>query len=55
MAILNWLLLSVRAWNVPFLKPQRDDVGALIEKNYPGLTAQLNHVLKKVRSYSDST
>lgn len=55
MAILNWLLLSVRAWDVPSLNSQRDDVGALIEKNYPGLTSRLDHVLQKVRSYSDST
>ncbi|SOB58977.1 von Willebrand factor, type A [Pseudodesulfovibrio profundus] len=55
MAVLNWLLLSVRAWDVPALNDQRDQVGAFVEAHYPGLVARLNHVLKKVRMYCDST
>ncbi|MEF2144164.1 MAG: VWA domain-containing protein [Desulfovibrionaceae bacterium] len=55
MAVLNWLLLSVRAWDVPSLNGQRDDVGTFIEAHYPGLIARLNHVLKKVHAYCDST
>ncbi len=55
MAVLNWLLLSVRAWDVPSLIGQRDDVGSFIESHYPGLISRLNHVLKKVHAYCDST
>ena len=55
MAILNWLLLSVRAWDVPSLIGQRDGVGSFIESHYPGMIARLNHVLKKVHAYCDST
>ncbi|BDQ36821.1 hypothetical protein SYK_11810 [Pseudodesulfovibrio nedwellii] len=55
MAILNWLLLSVRAWDVSSLNSQRDEVGKLVEAHYPGLIDQLNHVLHKVHAYCDST
>lgn len=55
MAILNWLLLSVRAWDVPSLNGQRDEVGGLVEDRFLGLTTQLNSVLKKVNAYCDST
>jgi len=55
MAILNWLLLSVRAWDVSSLNGQRDEVGSFVEVHYPGLTARLNSVLKKVNAYCDST
>lgn len=55
MAVLNWLLLSVRAWDVPSLGDQRDQVGALVEMEYPGLIARLNLVLQKVHAYCDST
>ena len=55
MAILNWLLLSVRAWDVPSLIGQRDDVGNFVEAHYPGLVDRLNLVLKKVHTYCDST
>ncbi len=55
MAILNWVLLSVRAWDVPSLGAQRDSVGALIEGHYPGLLVRLNSVLQKVHRYCDST
>ena len=55
MAILNWLLLSVRSWDVPTLNKQRDEVGEYVEAYYPGLIAQLNSVLKKVNAYCDST
>ena len=55
MATLNWLLLSVRAWDISSLNDQRDDVGRLVEAHYPGLIDRLNSVLKKVYSYCDST
>ena len=55
MAILNWLLLSVRAWDVPSLTGQRDDVGNFVESHYSGLVGRLSHVLKKVNAYCDST
>ncbi len=55
MAILNWLLLSVRAWDVPSLNDQRDAVGIFVEGHYPGLIGRLNFVLQKVHAYCDST
>ncbi|WP_419788113.1 hypothetical protein [Pseudodesulfovibrio sp.] len=55
MAILNWLLLSVRAWEVPSLNGQRDDVGNFVESHYPGLIGRLNHILQKVHAYCNST
>lgn len=55
MAILNWLLLSVRTWDVPSLADQRDAVGSYVETHYPGLVGRLNSVLKKVNAYCDST
>lgn len=55
MSILNWLLLAVRAWDVPVLNNQRDQVGSFVEEEYPGLIARLNMILQKVHSYCDST
>nr|WP_321512938.1 VWA domain-containing protein [uncultured Pseudodesulfovibrio sp.] len=55
MAILNWLLLSVRAWDVPSLGNQRDAAGCLVEAQYPGLIARLNIVLQKVHVCCEST
>ena len=55
MAILNWLLLSVRAWDVASLGTQRDAVGTFVEQHYPGLTERLNLVLKKVHACCEST
>ncbi|MBG0789908.1 MAG: VWA domain-containing protein [Desulfovibrionaceae bacterium] len=55
MAILNWLLLSVRSWDVPSLSGQRDQVGAFVEAEYPGLIARLNLVLQKVHACCEST
>lgn len=55
MSILNWLLLSVRAWDIPLLIGQRDNVGNAIEAYFPGLIERLNHVLRKVNAYCDST
>ncbi|WP_097012765.1 cobaltochelatase CobT-related protein [Pseudodesulfovibrio profundus] len=55
MAILNWLLLSVRTWDVQSLIEQRDEVGRFVEIHYPGLIERLNLVLQKVHAYCDST
>ena len=55
MAILNWLLLAVRAWDVPSLTGQRDMVEAFVETHYPGLTDRLSLVLKKVHTCCVST
>ncbi len=55
MAVLNWLLLSVRSWDVPALHGQCDQVGAFVEAHYPGLIARLNLILQKVRRYCGST
>lgn len=53
--ILNWLLFTVRSWQVPAIRKTRDQTGEFINKHYPGLLDQINSVLKKVRVNCDST
>ncbi len=55
MAILNWLLLSVRAWDVANLANQRYMVGVFVQQHYPDLTDRLNLILKKVHARCNST
>jgi len=54
-AILNWLLLSVRSWDVPSLNTQRDNTSHLVDSHYPGMVNRLSLVLQKVHAYCDST
>lgn len=53
--ILNWLLLSVRAWDVPELAIQRDKHIVELEQFYPGLLAQLDAILQTVPNRCHST
>lgn len=54
-AILNWLLLSVRMWDVPELASRRNKSGELVERHYAGLLDKLRVVLSQVRERCEST
>ncbi len=47
--ILNWLLLTVRSWDVPELEVRSKKYASIINGYLPGLIAPLEHVLAKVR------
>ncbi|WP_020585432.1 VWA domain-containing protein [Desulfobacter curvatus] len=46
----DWILLSVRSWNVPDLSGPRNQEETIIESRYPGLPGKINSVLQEVRS-----
>ncbi len=54
-AILNWLLLTVRSWDVPELGGKCAELVVIIDAHYPGLTGRLNSILQKVRTKCGST
>lgn len=54
-AILNWILYTVRAWDVPALAPKRNQAAADIEEGYPGLMPQLAAVMADVPKQCLST
>ncbi len=54
-SILNWLLLTVRSWDVEELGPECAQLASIIDAQYPGLTDRLNGILQKVRAKCDST
>ncbi len=53
--LLNWLLLSVRAWDITELEPQRDSFRANIENTFPGLVSKLDLILQRVSVKAQST
>jgi hypothetical protein len=53
--ILNWLLLEVRSWNVMSLSMQRDNLARQVDRDFPGLRAKIERVLKLVRTKCVST
>jgi len=54
-SILNWLLYTVRSWDVPELKAKRDKTAAVIEAAYPGLTTQITSIMDTVPQQCRST
>jgi len=54
-SILNWLLLTVRSWDVEELVTECAQLAAIIDAQYPVLTDRLNAILQKVRAKCDST
>ncbi|WP_319760627.1 cobaltochelatase CobT-related protein [Maridesulfovibrio sp.] len=54
-SVLNWLLLTVRSWDVEELGTECTQIASIIDAQYPDLTARLNGILQKVRSKCDST
>ena len=49
LAVLNYVLLTVRAWNVPDVEYKKQACGALIQQNFPGLLKRLDTILHRVR------
>lgn len=55
LSVLNYVLLTVRAWDVPAIeKPKRKEV-AVIQQTYPGLLPKVDSVLDEVRMDCKST
>ncbi|MEG6507267.1 cobaltochelatase CobT-related protein [Nitratidesulfovibrio sp. 1201_IL3209] len=52
---LNWLLLTVRAWDVPVIGKQRDSIAAHLDKLCPGLLTRMACVVEAVRTSCAST
>lgn len=55
MNILNWLLLEVRSWDVLSLSKQRDNLARQMDRDFPGVRAKIEDVLKLVRAKCEST
>ena len=55
MLILEWLLITVRSWDVPELVKERDYLRASAEIHYPGLTHELEPVLRVIPQNCSST
>lgn len=55
MQILEWLLITVRSWDVQELDEERDYLRASAEIHYPGLTHELEPVLRLVPKNCSST
>ncbi len=53
--ILNWLLLEVRSWDVLSLSKQRDNLARQMDRDFPGVRAKIEDVLKLVRPKCEST
>jgi hypothetical protein len=49
MQILNYLLLAVRAWDVPEVGKNRDKIGKQVENVFPNLYAKLNALLCELK------
>ena len=50
LAVLNYVTLTVRAWDVPEVEPHRDSEAAVIRQVFPGLLDSLDHILDRVRN-----
>ena len=53
--ILEWLLLTVRAWDVPDLESECDGLQADLEISFPGLSHEIEPVLRQVKAQCGST
>jgi len=53
--VLNWLLLTVRAWDAPVLAAQRDDLAGQMDHCFPGLRLRMESILSAVRAGCGST
>ncbi len=51
----NFILLTVRSWDVPEVEKARQGLQDVLEKRYPGLYQKLNCILKEVRANCSST
>lgn len=55
LSILNWILLTVRAWDVPEIAVQRDAEATAVDTAYPGLRTELEVILSRVRQQCQGT
>lgn len=55
LSVLNWVLLTVRAWDVPEIALQRDAEATAMDTAYPGLRTELEAILSRVRQQCRST
>lgn len=55
LSVVEWILLTVRAWDVPEIAKPRDRAGHLMDMTYPGLRTPLNAILSRVRQQCRST
>ena len=53
--ILNWLLITVRSWDVHELAKERDLLRATVEIHFPGLTHELEPILRQIQTRCSST
>jgi hypothetical protein len=51
----DWILLTVRSWDVSDIAESRDSIGAIIEKRYPELCTKLESVLQEVQAQCVTT
>ena len=55
LSVLNYVLLTVRAWDVPSVGVSRDKEATVVSVAFPGLIRRLDAVLSRVRSGCPST
>lgn len=55
LSVLNYVLLTVRAWDVPAIEKQRQTEAAIVQQAYPGLLTSLDSTLSRVRQDCQST
>lgn len=53
--ILNWMLLTVRCWDVPALSTERDTIASMVDAGFPGVRQRIAPLLNKVRTDCDAT
>ena len=55
LSVLNWVLLTVRAWDVPTIEKQKLREAAIVQQAYPSLLSRLDAILDEVRMDCRST
>ena len=55
LSVLNYVLYTVRAWDVPSIEKPRLHAASIVQKAYPGLTDALDSILTRVQQHSPDT
>ena len=55
LAVLDYVLLTVRAWDVDEVTPARQNAASIVEQHFPGLREALDTILVKVYIYCPDT
>ncbi len=53
--VLDWLLITVRSWDVPELLPERNKLSAAVEVAFPGLVKALDLIMSGIPAYCCNT